>query len=585
MPSQNTIVQQLVVNYLPTALGTFIEPFWVVLNRLLCILQPFDELRRRHAPTSRTLLLRYTSLPPQLAIWRALRAGDLLLAMVCSVAILANVLTVALSGLFVVQTTEQARSFMLEQNISPFLQPGKSSGNGDFAPSGLGGAPLQVVLSNLSANTALPSWTTPEYFFLPAELPESSNISDYSQYEFESTGLGAQLDCQSMQESGSNFTYEFKLNSDATEANFSIAHTQPDGSIVRCYSPNGNADDNDGNSEATQVWLHGPPNGKKALEFFIQPIPSQMAPTPASKSICPNLLVGGWIRSTISMDSKTSETVNGLTANTSSVSIEKTFMVCQPRFQTGLFNVTVDSAGFILKAAKSGPLNDTMDTFTIQSMWNATTFLIGRPTDYLEWHKDSFASDWVNLFIKEFTNTTAITDPLAPPPDFAVTSRAVNAVYQRLFAATLQLNSGSLQAPPKSSLIPATELTTEPRIFMSTVMYGITLSILTLDLLIAIILYIRLPKPFLENMPTSIASILAYFAASHALKDMGPEENETSRDFIRRTEQSDHQYGFGQYIGTDGRSHLGIEREPYVFPLKDGISKRKWWKRKTSSRR
>lgn len=84
------------------------EPTWGLLNRLLCVLQPFEELRKGDSLASRSLKVQYTSLPPQLVVWRALRAKHLLLSAVCIVAVSTNVLAVALSALLVegLTTTE-----------------------------------------------------------------------------------------------------------------------------------------------------------------------------------------------------------------------------------------------------------------------------------------------------------------------------------------------------------------------------------------------------------------------------------------------------------------------------------------------
>lgn len=79
--------------------ATFIEPVWTILNRNLCLLEPFEELRKGQAKASKSIGAKYTSVPPQLAVWRALRAGHYILAAVCLVAVSSNVLAVALSGL------------------------------------------------------------------------------------------------------------------------------------------------------------------------------------------------------------------------------------------------------------------------------------------------------------------------------------------------------------------------------------------------------------------------------------------------------------------------------------------------------
>lgn len=68
--------------------SSLLEPFWAVLNRILCLLQPFEELKTGNAPSRLSIEAKYTSLPPQFAIWRALRARHFLLVAMCGTAIL-----------------------------------------------------------------------------------------------------------------------------------------------------------------------------------------------------------------------------------------------------------------------------------------------------------------------------------------------------------------------------------------------------------------------------------------------------------------------------------------------------------------
>jgi hypothetical protein len=99
LPSRSRIVQNLVRKYLPTAIATLIEPLWILISRLMYILQPLVELQTEHALASKSITLNSSSLPPQLAIVKAVRSGHLVLASVCGMALLANVLAIAFAGL------------------------------------------------------------------------------------------------------------------------------------------------------------------------------------------------------------------------------------------------------------------------------------------------------------------------------------------------------------------------------------------------------------------------------------------------------------------------------------------------------
>lgn len=99
LPSNNPVLAQIRLNYIPVLFATLLEPFWTLLKRKLCVLKPFEVLRGGEAKASQSMDLRYTSLPPQLAIWRALKARHFLLVAVCAIGLSANVLAIALSAL------------------------------------------------------------------------------------------------------------------------------------------------------------------------------------------------------------------------------------------------------------------------------------------------------------------------------------------------------------------------------------------------------------------------------------------------------------------------------------------------------
>jgi hypothetical protein len=91
--------RNLVAGYLPTAIAMLIEPIWILINRLLCILQPLGALKGLDAKASGSISLNYNSLPPQLSIIPEARARHYLLTTVCGMALLANLLTASFAGL------------------------------------------------------------------------------------------------------------------------------------------------------------------------------------------------------------------------------------------------------------------------------------------------------------------------------------------------------------------------------------------------------------------------------------------------------------------------------------------------------
>ena len=91
---------QLLENYIPTVFATLLEPFWVLVNRIYCVVQPFYELQKGRSIPQQSVVAKYTSIPPQLVVWRSAKARQYLLMLICLATLLANVLALSLSGLF-----------------------------------------------------------------------------------------------------------------------------------------------------------------------------------------------------------------------------------------------------------------------------------------------------------------------------------------------------------------------------------------------------------------------------------------------------------------------------------------------------
>lgn len=169
LPYKNevAVLVQVFLSYVPVIFSTFLDPYWMLLNRMLCLLQPFEELKSCRAKAKHSLDLRYSSLPPSLALWRALRAKDHLLAAVCSISLLANVLTVGLGALLNPDAAFSETDMTLKAKSKPVFNStalviaSRDTSFQDF---------FYVTASNLSANTSLPPWTSKETYFLPAVL-------------------------------------------------------------------------------------------------------------------------------------------------------------------------------------------------------------------------------------------------------------------------------------------------------------------------------------------------------------------------------------------------------------------------------
>ena len=141
-------------------------------------------------------------------------------------------------------------------------------------------------------------------------------------------------------------------------------------------------------------------------------------------------------------------------------------------------------------------------------------------------------------------------------------------LYTKLFAIILANNINKVMRPSDDTKITAgVSMRAETRIFVQEEMLIVAVIILVVFMLVTKALYIRRPWKILPRMPTTLASQMAFFAASHALRDLADTSDMSERERNSYLERSRQRYGFGSFVGTDGRPHIGIEREPLVQVL------------------
>ena len=191
-----------------------------MVTRYLCSCQAFVELQRQSTNAAQSLTLKYTSLPPQLVLMRALRSNHLTLAAVSLNALLINVLSVAPSNLFSPITQNLTTSGDLSSHYHPLLQiptgaypiispldGGELEDSFFIAGSGLVESPAVAYINNFTTPdiyyTAksyvydmgeLPLWTTDEYLFTPFDAT-TSYTATITSFETSAIGFRSRLHC------------------------------------------------------------------------------------------------------------------------------------------------------------------------------------------------------------------------------------------------------------------------------------------------------------------------------------------------------------------------------------------------------
>lgn len=566
LPSQSTLVRQLVENYIPIALATFIEPFWLILNRLLSILRPFEELRKGCARSAKSIDVDYASLPPQLLFVRAYRAGHYLLALIGFVVLSANVLSVSLSGMMYEGTSTTVASVSLTALKAPKFR----SLNGTGLPFNTNDTanfqgvttsdPFYRMMSNLTADTPLPGWTDANYAYLPMDV---SGIDVNSTVQLSTTAFGADLVCDNT--TTSNHTYSLTFSRDATAAFLNVSLAKGDGSFVSCTDFKPWTGD-------TLRDLDSPQEGRVALEIGVLLASNASA---ADDLFCRQHIFASWIRS----DWKTTEGKVTQYAdseyygsrNMTITSRNETTLICTPNLKIGKVDVVVNSEGQVQKGSGIN-LNSTLDEndFTADPanlIAQANQFLIDNGG---AWHTDSYPSDFVNYLIKKRTSDASLLNATLPVPAPGDAAFMLGLVYRGLYAILVSTNSDLLfEDVAKDDITSGTLRTNETRILFSVTAFAITEAILACYVLTTLAFYFRRPWRVLPRLPSTVASNIAYFAASRGVYELYSMHNGGSESLMRSV-RSSWAWGYGTFLGTDGRAHVGIEKEPLVSSLKKG---------------
>ncbi|EMD67172.1 hypothetical protein COCSADRAFT_135871 [Bipolaris sorokiniana ND90Pr] len=585
LPSSNTIVQNILENYIPTAIATLIEPIWLLFNRLLCMLQPIEELQACNAPAKKSIDLNYSSLPPQLVVFKALKSRHFVLAVVCIMALLANLLAVSLAGLFnqttidmrYTTTTSPPYDFKfvpINGSIGPIGGEtfGALQASGAYQ-GGNGEDQFLVADSHLRQGTSLPAWTDETMFYLPF-LVEGTNTTSLHGVEARTRSFGAKLTCSSLK-----FDERFQAGlldespgSGSIRPSVNITVISNAGKAVRCTR--------------TEVYMRQGPISSKEGSCVTGPSAAELVfvlgPTAnasqADAEVCMGSVVLGWLRDR-----------NGSCGNFKARVLNEqnsAFVHCRPKLMTGFATVSVDSSGRLLKKAQNVTVDSQvpMETFS-----NDPINLIGQSNRYLfmtsssAWHNDSFADGFINYFVSHVTNNSRLIDPTQGLPTIGDIEDPLNKAYSLLFAIWMGTNKDKLLIPSQAQNAPTSEgwrIEPKTRLFMSMPMFVISEVILCTYAIVAIMVYMRRPGQYLARLPTSIASLIALFAASAAVLDMRGTSYLDKRGRAQHLEKVDARYGYGSFIGGgDGRVHIGIEKTPFVRVR----SKATWFDKKVAS--
>jgi len=541
---------------------------------MLGILQPFETLKHGTSLATVSLNLGYTSLPPQLTTFQALRNKHYLLAGISTMTIIADILPVASSGLFfenVVSVTDKvsfqsAYELRFQRIGNTTLLPNDQFNPGDIAQRNL--SPIYMAMSNLTAGTPMPPWTDDNFAYIPFVAPPELRNTSWA-YRANTSALGAILFCAPLESHGG----ELLFDGSGKLVNVTATIDSGNQNSVACVSSEFSEDEGFANINA----LQGFSDGLAALE--VNGPFGGLDPSAENATICRNYFFASWIRANTSILPIPTDSTDYDDDPLNITSMQQTAIVCQPQLLAGTAEIVVDSDGRVQQVISTNVSSDNIDILfdgdmdTLLYQTNLIALDVGAT-----WHSDAFPSDFDNYLIEKMINSSRFLDYNLPPPSSGDGADAFSALYSKLFAITIGTNMGALLASvADNETISGTSTRPTIRIFVSKPMVILSETILGLYGLMTIIAYLQRPWKILPRLPTNPASVIAFFAASHAIQDFTGTAHMSSAERAKYLAKLGNRYGFGSFIGTDGKPHVGIEKLPYVVPLdiaesKDNIS-------------
>jgi hypothetical protein len=598
----NKFLYSLYANYLPTISASFTEAFLVLLANNLALLHPFKQLRRGYATAGYSLGVNYEHRPPHMQTFNALGVKNILLTALSVSILLANVLAVALGGLF----HKEVRQY---QDIGEVTLGGSVESLANFNSKGFIGSDNVVDSEFFYVGTGgnlqfeKRPWTTDELFYIPFFDPQNKTSSISTNYTVETVGLGVNITCEPIPAEQLSVWYSFEDYYNHTYAWTTFRNDNDTLISLPLYKF---TDDLRGGLEyalwnVEGIWStisnfwDNTTNPKWYLELAPAKYPTKLAESPVD-------FFGAWTlyergnrtveinRVDVSnLDSSKAELGKTITSLSAYMAKNVTIQ-CRPRPRIVRRKVTADLAGLIIDDTSVAESDETFSADFLNH--NNETDLSGLLTAF---HTMVLRGTWKDgvqfLDSLEMFETTGIygtknlTDPkpsnwltfnleqeaVKSNPDFDLYSfpeesaRSMETVYAKLFAIYLQLHSDQIfPADQRSGTEISERMHRETRVVMTPLAFYVSIALLIVFIPIVIAVYFSLYSAFLVHSPTTLAGLYAAFYASSVVGSLSGTENIRSKERRKRLELLGNTYGYGWYVGKGGEKHVGIEKEPLL---------------------
>jgi hypothetical protein len=578
-------------SYAPTIASTLIENCIVEITRFVSLIIPYHEMHRRPSPSEKSLTIHYESRPPYFILFKAIHKSHYLLACLVVAAVLANILSVALGGLFL--PSSAVPFFHKAQYVETRLPMINATGT-PLLPA------MDTIYYAAMRNTTKDSevtkipWTAAENYFLPFEIKtDDSTPKVQVSSTAETWGFKTHITCNTPTNTQMNITEErltdyavqptkqFTLfpgtnktdcvaaNIESVDADSPREHIQDSIAMgIRGF------DDGWGMGNLTQKYLA---NGEVFYEFG------------GTFESCAGLFAASWMRYSVKEINATE--IQDSWRNSQYVAVtpeESVNLICEAGLDVSRYSVTVDTEGYVLSQQKVGEdFKDPTQFITLNSSLapaNLSTdsyfayayqlFLLSQnvqrtSSDFFYPRTDPRPQSWISFLMQQ------VSPGLDPRVNATATAKALEEVYRILFPLFLQVYAETLLIPGNGTVTLGNVQTAEDRMTVSFPMFIIGVAILGFFTLVIGITYIIRPGAFMIHIPTTLAATIPLIYASNMADDVAPVRHLTEKQLNDYLEGGNGRYGYGWFVGRDGERHLGVDREP-VDRLGTGEKRMRW---------
>jgi hypothetical protein len=457
-----------------------------------------EQMRGPRAATSRIITLNYGSLPPQLTLFKAAQSGHFLLAAVCAMSLLANILATAFAGLFFSATLSLPRSAL----FSPPFEARLVHINGSSGPPILenplamidgteisgayrgstGESHFLLAESNLTRNTSLPSWTDGKAIYISFKDSDPTSLATESYYQARTKYFAGEPRCKPLIFDQDYHMHLWTHGNSAWNQIFNVTVVSPSGNQATCYGTENNRFTTYYGPSSRQDYQYNATlcrDGKVGAEIATTLQADSDAPE-EEKALCMSTVAIGWVRATHHYcDTPTKDYFRRRQIMTDpkyqpkpyfpgfedSASNNTFIMLCQPGIRVGDATVLVDKSGVLKEPAKDLIADPDQSPQALDKYFsNGAAELISQSNLFIFrtlqplWHNDTFASEFIHYFINRAEGSLRLTDPNKPLPTFADVEAPMKKAYSRLFAIWLGVNRELLFVQHHRFLAPLSHL-------------------------------------------------------------------------------------------------------------------------------